>query len=301
MRVRNSRRGALAGATLLVLGVVVTTSAPTASAKPMPPGPSWSGRHRPRCAARTMSRHPKLQPSLAADSNGQTPLVAAAHPDASGRTRVEVDGADTAAVQSAIVDAGGDVYSIAPGSILADVPQPDLGRLSDDPRVAERARAPSADRRRVGRRATDRRVCMAGRRSHRRRGQGRHRGSGLHRSRGATRRWCRAGQCDDQELLRRRQRGLARRRTRRTASAWPRSCTRWRRPRRCILVCFDQDADLLPIVSYLSSQGVTIVNASWGTPFGRGDGSGGPGTDDLRSGGRTSGRPVVGGVVGQRG
>ncbi len=45
------------------------------------------------------------------------------------------------------------------------------------------------------------------------------------------------------------------------------------------LVCFDQDADLSGVVSYLSSQCVTIVNASWGNPLlGRGDGSGGPDT-----------------------
>ena len=58
-----------------------------------------------------------------------------------GPKRVDVDGADTAAIEAAIQASGGQIYSAAPGSVRADVPSAALGALADDPRV-ERVHEP---------------------------------------------------------------------------------------------------------------------------------------------------------------
>jgi hypothetical protein len=105
-------------AVLLLVASAVIGAAASAS-----PAPAASG-------------HPKLAPVL---STAVADNAAPSSPDSptrpSDRRLVEVRGHDLAATKAAIVAAGGEVRLSPPGSLLASVPNANLGALSDDSRV----------------------------------------------------------------------------------------------------------------------------------------------------------------------
>jgi hypothetical protein len=288
---RSSRRGLLVFATVVLVAGIAGSGAGAAAVQQVP-ADTWANAAN-RFGPLRRSSHRKLAPTLSGYDTGQgtgasigpDPL-SPVHADSSGRVRVDVDGPDTGALQAAIDDAGGSAYSIAPGAIRADVPATSLGKLADDPRV-ERVREPQLEQPALLSQGV---------------GQT---GASTWQANGRT------GQNTKVAVVDLGFTGLA---TEQTAGRLPATVNRsfcgagdpasldgdtnhgtavaeivhqMAPDAPLYLVCFDQDEDLAGVVSYLSSQGVTIVNASWGSPIGgRGDGVVGPGnggTDTVSS------------------
>jgi hypothetical protein len=286
MRLKSARRGLFALAAVALLAGISTIATTAASASPSPIADTWL--HATNGFRQLApSSHPKLAPSLDGLVPGQADTKAAAasglspvHTDAQGRVRVDVDGADTAAIDAAIRDVGGEDYSVAPGTIRADVPSIALGKLADDPRVAHvhEPRSPQPDLISQGVQQTAASAMQANGNT----------GAGVKvavvdlgftglssaQTGGLLPATTNQSYCGDGSPA-----SLAGSTSHGTGVA---EIVHQMAPDAVLyLVCFDQDADLMPIVNYLSSQGVTIVNASWGNPIGgRGDGSGDSTTAD---------------------
>jgi outer membrane protein assembly factor BamB len=250
---------------LLSTGGVVALAGPSAASVPQ----TWeqAGAHH-QTAAR---QHPKLAADLDPSSGG---LNAAPATDSQGRVRVEAKGSDTAALQAAVLDAGGEIGGAADGAVSALVPADRLTSLSDDGRVAavRSARTYKPDLISQG-------VAQTGAQT-----------------------WLNAGKTGAGTKIAIVDLGFTNLASEQAAGRLPVTAItnnfcgsaglngntqhgtavaevahQMAPDAQLYLICFDFDTDLDPIVNYLQANGVTIVNASWGSVgFARGDGSGPP-------------------------